>query len=183
MKEIGNGRQDVWRLLLETWKSLQEHNDQVNYMERPRLFVPMIWWQTFGDKHLVTIGCFSWKITFWEIEIYFWMYMWRYISIVESLIYIYIVFVGWQINKESNIEGIFQSAMSRLRKRHPLNVNVRKRGSVFAKCTICESLKDLISKLGKNSNESLEYETKLIKHIFHHKSCRNLYHIWRTELV
>jgi hypothetical protein len=27
MKGIGNGRQDVRHLLLETWKSLQEHND------------------------------------------------------------------------------------------------------------------------------------------------------------
>jgi hypothetical protein len=33
MKGIGNGRQDVQCLLLETWKSLQEHSDQMNYME------------------------------------------------------------------------------------------------------------------------------------------------------
>ncbi len=31
------------------------------------------------------------------------------------------------------------------------------------KCVVCESLKDLISKLGKNSNEVLEYEAKLKK--------------------
>jgi hypothetical protein len=39
--------------------------------------------------------------------------------------------------------------MKRLRKRHHLNVDVRKRGHVLAKCTMCESLKDLISKLGR----------------------------------
>jgi hypothetical protein len=49
------------------------------------------------------------------------------------------------------------------------------------KCTICESLKDLMSKLGKNSNEALEYEAKLRKHIIHQKSFRNLYHTWRTK--
>ncbi len=73
--------------------------------------------------------------------------------------------------------------MSRLRKRHHLNVNVWKWGFVFAKCIICESLKDLISKLGKNSNEVLEYEAKIRKHILHQESCINLYHTWRIELV
>jgi hypothetical protein len=32
-----------------------------------------------------------------------------------------------------------------------LNVDVWKRGSAFVKCIVCESLKDLISKLGKNN--------------------------------
>ncbi len=58
---------------------------------------------------------------------------------------------GLAESKELSIKDISQSAMSRLRKRHHLNVDVRKQGSVFAKCTIYESLKDLISKLGKNS--------------------------------
>ncbi len=35
------------------------------------------------------------------------------------------------------------------------------------KCIVCESLKDLISKLGKNNNEALKYEAKLKKHILH----------------
>jgi hypothetical protein len=33
MKGIGNGRQDVQLLLPKTWKSMQECNDLVNYME------------------------------------------------------------------------------------------------------------------------------------------------------
>jgi hypothetical protein len=33
MKGIGNGRQDVQCLLLETWKSLQECSDPMNSME------------------------------------------------------------------------------------------------------------------------------------------------------
>jgi len=64
-----------------------------------------------------------------------------------------------------------------------LNVDVRKQGSMYVKCGICESLKDLISKLGKNNNEALEYEVKPRKHILHQELCRNLYHIWRIELV
>jgi hypothetical protein len=46
--------------------------------------------------------------------------------------------------------------MSRLRKRHHFNVDVRKKGFVFAKCIVCESLKDLISKLGKNNSDAIE---------------------------
>jgi hypothetical protein len=71
--------------------------------------------------------------------------------------------------------------MSRLKKRPHLNVDVQKQRSMFAKCTIYESLKDLISKLGNNSNEVLKYEAKLKKHILHQESCRNLYHTWRIE--
>jgi hypothetical protein len=73
--------------------------------------------------------------------------------------------------------------MSWLKKRHRLNVGVQKWRLVFTKCTICESLKDLISKLGKHSNNAREYEVKLRKHILHQKSCRNLYHTWRIESI
>ncbi len=54
---------------------------------------------------------------------------------------------------------------------------------MFAKCIVCESLKDLISKLGKNNNEVLEYEAKIRKHILQQESCRNLYHTRMTKLV
>jgi hypothetical protein len=54
---------------------------------------------------------------------------------------------------------------------------------MFTKCYVCESLKNLISKLGKNNNEVLKYEAKLRKHILHQESCKNLYHTWRTKLV
>jgi len=87
---------------------------------------------------------------------------------VESLNFLCLfVFVGWQISKELRIGGISQSAMNRLKEKHHINVDVRKQGSVFRKCTICESLKDFISKLGKSSNEVLKYEAKLRKHILH----------------
>jgi ribosomal protein L33 len=130
----------------------------------------------FGDKFLTVAWCFSWKFIFEKLKYIFeCIFGDIYTSIIENLIFLYFfIFVGWYINKELNIGGISQSFMSRLKKRHHLNVNVRKWGSIFAKCTVCESLKYLTSKLGKNSNEVLEYEAKQRKHILHQESCINL---------
>jgi hypothetical protein len=98
---------------------------------------------------------------------------------MESLIFLcFFVFLGWQVRQELNIGGIYKFAMNKVRKRRHLNVDVQKRGSVFAKCIVWESLKDSICKLGKHSNEPLEYEVKLKKHILHQESCRKLYHTW-----
>jgi hypothetical protein len=71
------------------------------------------------------------------------------------------------MSKELNIDEIFQCAMSRLGKKYHFNVDVPKRGSTFAKCIICESLKDLISKVGKNSVNTKEHELKLKRHNKH----------------
>jgi hypothetical protein len=38
-----------------------------------------------------------------------------------------------------------------IEKKEHLNMDVQKKGSAFAKCIICESLKDLISKARKNN--------------------------------
>jgi hypothetical protein len=57
--------------------------------------------------------------------------------------------------------------MSRLRKKHHFNADVRNKGFIFAKCIVCKSLKDLISKLGNNNNDMKEYEVKLEKHLLH----------------
>ncbi len=73
--------------------------------------------------------------------------------------------------------------MSKSRKRHHFNVDVRKRGFVFAKCTMCKSLKDLISKLGRNKSDEIKYEVKLKKHLLHRESCGSLYHTWRSKFV
>jgi len=75
-----------------------------------------------------------------------------------------LLFVLSHISKELSIGCISQFVMSRLRKRHHLNIDVQTRGLVFAKCNVCESLKDLIFKLGKHNNNVIEYEMKLIKH-------------------
>jgi hypothetical protein len=74
------------------------------------------------------------------------------------------------------------------RKKH-LNVDVRKKGSIFAKCIICESLKDLISKVGKNNLSVKEHGIKLKKHNIHglslnpkmrssNKSCKEVPVVW-----
>jgi hypothetical protein len=57
--------------------------------------------------------------------------------------------------------------MNWLKKKKHLNVDVRKKGFVFAKCIICESLKDLISKAGKNNLSVKEHGIKLKKHNIH----------------
>jgi hypothetical protein len=57
--------------------------------------------------------------------------------------------------------------MSRLTKQKKLNMNVQKRGSIFAKYTVCESLKELISKARKNNPSVKEHEIKLKKHNIH----------------
>jgi hypothetical protein len=70
--------------------------------------------------------------------------------------------------------------MNKLRKRHDFNVDVRKKGFVFAKCIMCETLTDLISKLGNNNNDVREYELKLRKQLLHQESYMSLYHIWKS---
>ncbi len=60
-------------------------------------------------------------------------------------------------------------------------MDVHKRGFVFAKCTVCESLKDFISKVGKNNPSVKEHEIKLKKHNIHQESCQRLYPTWRAE--
>ncbi len=71
--------------------------------------------------------------------------------------------------------------MNTLKKRRHLNVDVKKKALFFAKCNMCKSLKDLISKLGRNNIDVKEYELKLRKHLLHQKSCKSLYHTWRSE--
>ncbi len=46
---------------------------------------------------------------------------------------------------------------------------------------MCESLKDLISKLGKNISDVKEYELKLKKKFLHQESCKSLNHTWRSK--
>jgi hypothetical protein len=71
--------------------------------------------------------------------------------------------------------------MNKLRKNHHLNVDVRKKGYVFAKCIVCDSLKDLISNWEKNSYDVRKYELKLKKHLLHQESCKSLYYTWGFE--
>ncbi len=88
-----------------------------------------------------------------------------------------------QINKELNIDEISQFAMSWLRKKHHLNVDVQKKGFTFAKCIVCESLKDLVLKVGKSSASEKEVQMKLKRHNKHQKNCRALYQSWKRKSV
>jgi hypothetical protein len=81
-----------------------------------------------------------------------------------------------QISKGLNIDEVSQFAMSQLRKKYHFNVDVQKRGSTFAKCIVCEYLKDLMSKVGKNSVNAKEHKLKLKRHNKHQELCKHLYH-------
>jgi hypothetical protein len=50
--------------------------------------------------------------------------------------------------------------MSQLKRKYHLNVDVQKRVLMFVKCIVCESLKDLISKVEKNCANIEEHEMK-----------------------
>jgi hypothetical protein len=63
------------------------------------------------------------------------------------------------------------------------NVDVRKHSSNFAKCIICELLKDFISKVGENSAGAKEHEMKLWKHNIHQELYKRLYHTWRAKSI
>ncbi len=89
-------------------------------------------------------------------------YFWVHVSMIAPFIILMFSITFLQINKKLNIGGIIQSTMSRLRKRHHFNVDVQKRGSIFAQCIMCESFKDLILKLGKNNSDVQEYELKFL---------------------
>ncbi len=89
----------------------------------------------------------------------------------------------FHINKELNIDEVFQFAMNQLKRKYHLNVDLRKRGSTFAKCIVCESLKDLISKVGKNNASAKDHELKLKKHNKHQESCKHLYHSCKAESI
>jgi len=49
----------------------------------------------------------------------------------------------------------------------PFEQDMWKRGPIFVKYIVCESLKHLICKLGMNNNDAKEYKLKLRKHILH----------------
>jgi hypothetical protein len=66
-----------------------------------------------------------------------------------------------KIRQELNIGEIFQYVISPLKNRRHLHVDVRGQSFNFVKCIICDSLKDLISKLRKNSDGAKEHEMKL----------------------
>jgi len=57
--------------------------------------------------------------------------------------------------------------MSQLKKKYDFNIDVQIRGSNFAKCAICESLKNFISKVGKSNASGKEHELKLKMHNKH----------------
>jgi hypothetical protein len=88
MKGIRNGRQDVQLLLPEKHGRVCK-----NAMIRWIIWNNQHFLFLFGNKCLTVVKCFSWKFIFWKIEMYFWMYIWGYTSIVESLIFLFFLYL------------------------------------------------------------------------------------------
>lgn len=86
-----------------------------------------------------------------------------------------------QTSTSFGIQSVSQSTVSRLRNSVFRNVDVRKGGFNFSKCSECEHYKDLIDMSIKGSEERENLKRELRKHNNHQGSCRNLYHAWRHE--
>jgi hypothetical protein len=85
MKWIKNGRQYMWHLLPETWKNMQEHNDQVNCMEWVACFLS-IWQQTPTSRYMFFMkNYFSKSWTMMHPQLFWWIQLWvQRVKIVEG---------------------------------------------------------------------------------------------------
>jgi hypothetical protein len=146
MKGIGNGRQDVCFLIPNTWKNIRQKNNEVG--------------SNFAYLHYIckTI-CHFLLLVLVNANKVLWIFSSKPFFCFWGVIL--------QISKELNIDEVFQFVINQLMKKYHLNVNVQKGGSTFAKCIVCESLKDLISKVRKNSASAKEHEFKLKRHNKH----------------
>ena len=81
------------------------------------------------------------------------------------------------------LPSISQASVSRIRKRVFSNVDVKKFGCMFFKCTECELLKDFIQKAVKGRDDWFSLRATLNNHLRHQESYRRLYHSWRHESI
>jgi hypothetical protein len=79
------------------------------------------------------------------------------------------------------MDDVSQSAVSRMKKRVFKNVEVKKGGSTFSKCSECNELKEFIAAAAKGSPEAVYHQRLYDAHVAHQQSCRRLYYSWRSE--
>jgi hypothetical protein len=68
-----------------------------------------------------------------------------------------------------------------MKKRAFRNVDVKKAGSTFSKCSECTELKEFQCAATRNSAEEKKWQRRFDEHMAHQLSCRKLYYSWRTE--
>jgi hypothetical protein len=82
---------------------------------------------------------------------------------------------------EYGLPVVSQSAVSRIKKELFNNVAIKPMGSTFAKCTLCDSLQQYISRSVKRSLEYVAFVKQRSMHLNHQVACRRVYHSWREE--
>jgi ribosomal protein L32 len=79
------------------------------------------------------------------------------------------------------MDAVPKSTISRMKKRAFRNVDVKKAGSTFSKCSECTELKEFQCATARNSTEEKKWQRRFDEHMAHQFSCRKLYYSWRTE--
>jgi hypothetical protein len=86
-----------------------------------------------------------------------------------------------QVNARFGMDAVSKSVVSRIKKRAFRNVDVKKAGSTFSKCSECMELKEFQCAATRNSAEKKKWQRHFDEHMAHHLSCQKLYYSWRTE--
>lgn len=81
------------------------------------------------------------------------------------------------------MKPVSQSAISRLRKAHFKNVEVKAVGSNFSKCTECDFLVEFIAKYPRGCDEWQALVDNRERHLNYQRACRNVYSGWTAQSV
>jgi hypothetical protein len=86
-----------------------------------------------------------------------------------------------QVNVGFGMDAVSKSAVSHMKKRVFRNVDVKKAGSTFSKCSKCTELKEFQCAATRNSMEEKKWQRCFYEHMAYQLSCWKLYYSWRTE--
>jgi hypothetical protein len=87
----------------------------------------------------------------------------------------------FQTNVEYGLSVVSQSVVSRIKKELFNKVAIKPVGSIFAKCMLCASLQQYISRSVKGSPEYVAFDKQRSMHLNHQAACRRIYHSWHEE--
>ena len=79
------------------------------------------------------------------------------------------------------LKPVSQSTISNIKKRSFRNVDIKKVGSNFSKCSECDFLKNFIACTPQGTEEWQTLINNLQKHLQYQSGCQKLYHSWYNE--
>ena len=79
------------------------------------------------------------------------------------------------------LKSVSQSNISSIRKRSFKNVEIKRVGCNFSKCSECDFLKEFIARTPRGTEEWQTLVEDLQTHLRYQSGCRKLYHSWRNE--